>query len=451
MLLRFGVANHRSIRDYRELLLTASKHVKKPRLTFPVPTSREHVVPAVAIYGPNASGKSNLIDALDELRRHIRSSHTGLESGQSIPRQPFRLNVNRDLPTRFDCTVACKETDQDESAPVFEYGFEFTDEMYQREWLYRTVRRERQSTQVVFERRTEENQAVVDFGSHLRGEHRTIARLTRPNSLFLSAAAQNNHGQLRMLYRYFASRWRVILGDPLLEEHRVAELLNQHAKRDSLLHLIRQADLGIVDFDIQSAPPDENALELAREIIELGPRKHGDSESGVSVKEQTLEAMRQQKRIRLLHAFGSEGAQGFEYNAESKGTRTLISLLIPAMKSLAEGGALVVDELDTSLHPNLARALVGLFTHQRSNPRGAQILFSTHDVTLLGSGLLHKDQIWMSEKDGAGASSFQPLTDYKLRSRDDVEKAYRQGRFGGVPENDEFFVDLAPEWAVDDN
>ena len=450
MLLRFGVANHRSIRDYQELLLTASRHVKRKRLIFSVPTAREHVVPAAAIYGPNASGKSNLIDALDELQRHIRSSHTDLETGQPVPWRPFRLNVNRDLPTRFDCTFCCVETDQDEAEPVFEYGFEFTDEAYQKEWLYRTVRRERQSTQVVFERRTDANRVILEFGSHLRGEHRTIARLTRPNSLFLSAAAQNNHGQLRTLYQYFASRWNINLGDPLLKENRVAELLNQHAERDSLLHLLRQADLGIVDFDIQSAAPDENALELAREFVEFVSRKLGDTESGSNARERALEAMRQQERIRFLHAFGNDGPHGLEYSAESKGTRTLISLLIPAMKTLAEGGVLIVDELDTSLHPNLARSLVGLFTHRESNPRGAQIIFSTHDVTLLGSGLLHKDQVWISDKDRAGVSTFQPLTDYKLRSRDDIEKAYRQGRFGGVPENDEFFIDLAGEWAADD-
>ena len=128
------------------------------------------------------------------------------------------------------------------------------------------------------------------------------------------------------------------------------------------------------------------------------------------------------------------------YDSESKGTRTLLSLLIPTLEALAQGSLLVIDELDTSLHPDLARAFVSLFNKEDSNPHGAQLVFSTHDVTLLGSGLIRQDEIWMTDKNREGASEFTPLTDFKLRSRDDIERAYRHGRFGGVPTADDFLV-----------
>ena len=127
---------------------------------------------------------------------------------------------------------------------------------------------------------------------------------------------------------------------------------------------------------------------------------------------------------------------------ESKGTRTLVSLLIPALDALSRGSLLVIDELDTSLHPDLARAFVSLFSKKTSNPYGAQLIFSTHDVALLGSGLIRQDEIWMTDKTHEGVSRFTPLTEFKLRSRDDIEKTYRRGRLGGVPSGDEFFVEF---------
>ena len=148
--------------------------------------------------------------------------------------------------------------------------------------------------------------------------------------------------------------------------------------------------------------------------------------------------MRDRKEIKFIHAATEGSVRDFNYDLESKGTRTLISLLIPALEALSDGSLLVIDELDTSLHPDLVRAFVSLFSKRESNPNGAQLIFSTHDVTLLDTGLIRQDEIWMTDKDHEGASTFTPLTDFKLRSRVDFEKAYRNGRFGGAPSTNEF-------------
>ena len=103
MLLRFGAANHRSIRDYQELLMSASKAIHRDGFAIPVPTVREAAVPVVAIYGANAAGKSNLIDAMGELRRHVVQSHVGLGATDPILRDPYRLG-QVDGPTRLECT-----------------------------------------------------------------------------------------------------------------------------------------------------------------------------------------------------------------------------------------------------------------------------------------------------------------------------------------------------------
>ena len=175
-----------------------------------------------------------------------------------------------------------------------------------------------------------------------------------------------------------------------------------------------------------------------REIFGVFSKHMNESDEDVPSKESLIDQILRYKKLSFIHATSEEFPHSFEYKMQSKGTQTLISFLIPALEALAKGSLLVIDELDTSLHPDLTRAFVSLFGKAETNPSGAQLIFTTHDVTLLSSGLLSQDEVWISEKDNGGASHFRPLTDFKLRSRDDIERAYRNGRFGGVPASDEF-------------
>ena len=448
MLLRFGVANHRSIRDYQELFLSASKRIRREGLVIPVPTLKEAAVPVAAIYGSNASGKSNLIDAMVEIQRAIVKSHMALGATDDIPRYPFQLDDEGVMkPTRFDCTFTVGDRGADEQGTnqhegVYEYGFEYTDTEFRHEWLYRLVRKERQSTHVLFDRRTEDGQVHVRFGNQLRGENRVIANLTRPNSLFLSAAAQNNHPQLTNLYRYFAECWTVIPGDGLMNDVEVAERLFGYKHIEHLLFLIAQADLGITGFSIEEEDLDDDQAEMMHDLVGIVSKRLDRSDKSRAVTKNLLERIRHRKRLRFIHSAAEGETPALDYEMESKGTRTLISLLIPALEALSRGSLLVVDELDTSLHPYLARASISLFTKVDANSHGAQLVFSTHDVTLLGSEELKQDEIWIANKDSGGASQFTPLTEFKLRSRDDLEKAYRQGRLGGVPDCRDFITDF---------
>ena len=443
MLLRFGVANHRSIRDYQELLLTASKRIKRRGLGIPVHTLRESAVPVVAVYGPNAAGKSNLVDAMDEFQRAIVRSHVNFGAQDSIPRDRFLLDDDsKDTPTRFDCTFtianpAAGELSSGEHDSIFEYGFTYTNREFQKEWLYRVVRKERQSTQLLYERTTADGKVNLDFGGRLRGENRTIARLTRPNSLFLSAAAQNNHPQLGDLYRYFFDSWNVILNTEPMDDSQIARDLAEFEHIGAVVQLVRQADLGVTDIQIEDHKPDDRAFEFARDLVDVFSKRMNEEQRD-EMQESIIDQVRQSKRLRFHHS-GAKGEYSLlGYGRESKGTRTLISLLIPALKALAVGSVLVIDEIDTSLHPDLARAFVSLFKKKETNPNGAQLVFSTHDVTLLRDQFISQDEIWLAEKDDEGVTHFTPLTEFSLRTRDDIERAYRRGRLGGVPPGDDF-------------
>ena len=441
MLLRFGVANHRSIRDYQELLLSASRRIKRAGLVIPVPTLKEAAVPIAAIYGPNAAGKSNLIDAMNVMRWAVVESHKDLGATARIRRAPFRLDdTTAAEPTRFDCTFTVGQQGADQPESVYEYGFEYTATEFCREWLYRIVRKERQSTRLLFERETRDGKIYVKVGNRLSGKDRIIIDLTRPNSLFLSAAAQNNHPLLTELYRHFAENWVILLEGRAMHETEIVDRLAGYEHLERLVELINQADIGISRIDVKDEGDSEDMFGDLRDIMQFLSERFSDLDKSESLKESLSEKIRFRKQLRFSHAASDGGTRTLGYDSESKGTRTLLSLLIPALEVLAQGSLLVIDELDTSLHPDLARAFVSLFNKEDSNPHGAQLVFSTHDVTLLGGGLIRQDEIWMTDKNREGASEFTPLTDFRLRTRDDIEKAYRDGRLGGVPAADDFLL-----------
>lgn len=444
MLLRFGVANHRSIRDYQELLLTASKRIQKERLTTPVDVLGEAAVPVAALYGANASGKSNILEAMAEMQRLVERSHKGADATDKIERHPFRLDDGSAAkPTQFDCTFTLGNgSAPEEAGDVYEYGFEFTDAQVVREWLHRTVRRTRTSTHRLFERETSEGEVQINFGPQLRGENRVMQGLTRANSLFLSAAAQNNHPDLAPIQEWFAHRWHCVAEAVPMSAPAAARALSGYSHAERLTDLLVQADAGINGFVLDEVELNDRARGLVKELVKAFGEGL-DENMPDDLLGLVLESVAQVHRNRLMFEHPSpNGPQRLDYDSESRGTRMLVTLLVPALASLAAGDLLVVDELDSSLHPRLAQAILSLFETPESNPANAQLVFSTHDVALLGSGLLAQDEIWITEKNREGVSSFTPLTDFRIRSRVDVEMAYRNGRFGGTPNLQNFLLEV---------
>ena len=425
VLLRFETENFLSIRDRQEILLTASRHIKREGPTLPVPVLREEVLPVAVVYGANASGKTNLIEAIRHMRLHVVESHKSRDATDDIPRPHFRLDKTSALePTRFACTFAALNADSDSA--VYDYGFEFSDTEYRGEWLYRTVRQRRQTKQLMFERTTADGETHVRFGSRLGGENKAIAALTRPNSLFLSAAAQNNHPHLSSVHRQFVER--CVLAKAGQRENAVAKALEDYEHKAALVQLLRQADVGVTDMEV--------------EVVELDPAGRNEDDlvwravSNLSLAAHDLATLlgtdppdKKLRRVRFTH-MGHDGKYALEYDLESKGTRRLAFLAITILSALADGATVVVDELDASLHPRLVEALIRLFKG-RSN-HGAQLVCTMHNTDALGS-VLELDEVWMADKDRDGVSRFTPITDYSVRSREDLEQVYKDGRVGGSP------------------
>lgn len=179
--------------------------------------------------------------------------------------------------------------------------------------------------------------------------------------------------------------------------------------RESALALLRFADLGIDDVQI---------------VEEKDPAQS-------------------RRRLQLIHRVGGQEVP-FDFTEESAGTQTWFSLIGPALTALRRGQVLLFDEIDASLHPKLSARLLELFQDPKTNPRGAQLIFTTHDTSLLNH--LNRDEVWLTEKGDNGATTLTALAEYggdKVRRSLNLERAYLQGRFGAVPELDQFTLQRA--------
>ena len=394
MLLRFGVANHLSLRGFQELSFAASS-LKDPDggLIACPPAPGGSVVPAAVVYGANASGKSNLVDAMDAMRKMVLSSHSQGEPDGGVPRHPFCLDAaGAREPTRFDLDFTI-------DGVRHHYGFEASDAAFESEWLYDFPNSRRR---MLFEREG----GVFRFGRALGGRNAVIADLTRPNSLYLSAAAQNGHERLSRVFEYF----RAIRG----------------ARGISITGAAASAVLA-------GEEPDRRAIAFLEKIGAgvVGYRRR-DSDGANPV------------AIELAHR-GRDGAAVYlDLARESAGTRLLLVVLGRAFRALDQGAPLFIDELDASLHTQAAGAVLRLFRSPETNPKGAQLVATTHDTNLMESSLLRRDQLWFTEKDDGGATRLYPLTDFRTRKGDNIERGYLQGRFGAVPFDDPVSALAAP-------
>jgi hypothetical protein len=419
VLLRFRVSNYASIRDEAELSLVATTHHDDIAVRL-ISGANAEGLPAAAIYGANASGKSNLVNAFLFMREAILESHQGWLPGTPIKRRAFKLDTD----SRHDQTMF--GVDFVLEGVRYEYGFSVLDHRVMTEWLHSFPnKRER----VLFDRHAGED---IEFGPSLAGLRRNIEKLMRPNSLYLSTAAANNHPQLSKIYDWFSSAiFPVRAGAELGNSFTLREWRNN--ERSPLRDLLRYADTGVIDLEVTEREMPERVAEKWSEFL-LSVSDSGESSGTLTVT----------PIIEFIHRGTSDVAR-LSMNEESSGTLAWLLLVGPVVAALQRGGILVVDELDARLHPLLAAHLVNLFQSPETNTNGAQLLFNTHNVSLLGPsapGRLRRDQVWFTEKDNSGATKLTALAEYRVRDGlENVEKRYLSGRYGAIPFLEEITIE----------
>lgn len=413
MLLRFRVSNHLSLRDKQELSLVASSLKDNEEGLIDCPSAPGgKALPAAIIYGANASGKSNLVDALGFFRKQILFSHNRDSPGSVIRRTAFQLNPHFiRSPSEFYIDFSFNDR-------LHSYGFACSDDRFVEENLY-TLPNGRYK--MLFERKEQD----FRFGRQLRGQTKIISTLTRPDSLFMSVAHQNRHKQIADLY----SNFRDYAVETL--DHRPSyiqeDIFWPHGIDEEIISFLFKIGTGIVGY--------------RRKVIEENSEIHVSQVFLMSGKEPLIQSdwsprhlySEQDGSVDLAHRAHDGYVYYLRFENESAGTRRLLSLLMPVFQALDKGSVVVVDELDASLHTQACEAIVALFSSPKSNPKGAQLIATTHDTNLLRSPLLRRDQIWFTEKDDEGATHLYPLTDIRTRKGDNIEKGYLQGRYGAVP------------------
>ncbi|MBK8888903.1 MAG: AAA family ATPase [Dechloromonas sp.] len=412
MLVEFRVENFRSLRDEQVLSLVASKD-KTFEDTHTLETGLKaapRLVRSAAIYGANASGKSNLIKALQYMRGVVMESATVIQPGQTYAVQPFRLDAeSANQPTEFEVTFIL-------DGIRYQYGFAMTTQRIVSEHLlvYKAFKPQRW-----FDRHFDESTGkdVYDFGPGLKGPKNLWEGATRPNALFLSMAVQLNSEALRPVFGWFVGGLVILNEQAPLGPQVSIQMLKQAEGRKQICDFLSAADISIADIEV-----------VTRKVP--GQAVHFDLAAGkTEVRSEEME----EHQLRFSHVT-EQGRALFDLMDESNGTRNLLFLAGPVMDILRKGLTLVIDELDTSLHTLLVRELVRLFHCPDVNTGGAQLIFTTHDSSLLDAqNLFRRDQVWFVEKDRDQVSALVSLSEFSPRKNEALERGYLMGRYGAVP------------------
>lgn len=430
MLLRLAISNHLSIHARQELSFVAASLKDRDDGLIPCPAVPSgSVLPALIVYGPNGSGKTNLVSAVQFIRSAVLLSHAKGDAKGGVRRNHFRLDP------QAACETTRCEVDFLVDGVRHHYGFTATSDAFESEWLYYfpTAHRRR-----LFEREGGHYQ----FGRSLGGHNAVISNLTRPNSLFVSAAAQNGHAYLSKVVDFFRSI-RVIRNVDVPGVAALAQLNEEGGIDSRVIDFLQRAGTGVVGYKRHEVEVPVKVRAFSRELFAAVLRLAEVPEEEFPDPAEVLEEFPDPVDTRVIYELTHLAVDGkpvpLELERESAGTRRLLLMLGGAFKAIDGARLLVVDELDASLHTQVCEAVLRVFCDRANNPRGAQLLATTHDTNLMPRshrephGLLRRDQLWFVEKNRAGASELYPLTDYRTRKGDNFERGYLQGRFGATP------------------
>lgn len=427
MLIEFKVANYRSIRDEQTLSMVASKQLSELSGNL---ISCDHIpglkgtklLKGVALYGANASGKSNVLQAMNFLMDFVADSATKLQPGAFTGTQPFKLDpACMDQPSKFEITAVLNKV-------RILFGIELTRERVVSEYL---VAYPNGRPQVWFERDWDASKKRYTWSkSNEHFKHDAALRgKTRENASFVSVAAQ------------FAVKSAERLRTWMSKQHNLADIgksssdlatrmrIGGETDRVAVLRSMRTADLGITDLSVRKATlPDLSAM-VARLVFRDG---HQPPDFFVDQDLAPLEGKIYSAQLLHRDCDGKPVPLDFD-DEESSGTKQYFALLGQMELARLENLLAIFDELESSLHPLLIAELLRAHFVGGDTPSTSQLIFTTHNPLLLDQTLLRRDQIWFTEKDERGATRLYPLTDFQPRKGESLVKGYLSGRYGGIP------------------
>lgn len=417
-IVQFLVENYRSIKEQRMLVMHSA--AIKDTAAFTMLRNGEKLLPAAAIYGANSSGKSNVIRAIQLMDSMIIKS-IRLNDGEELPYNPYLFNSeSRKSPTLFEMTFIA-------DGHKYRYGFEYTQNKIIGEWLYEILK----TKSSTFFLRTEDG---IGVDANLYPEGVGLENRTNENRLFLSVSAQLGGVVAKRIMKFFKNNLNVISGLDT-DGYDFFTKISLHENRSFVSQMkdfYQKIGLGFEGvkitkevFDPSQLPkdlPNDMRSSLSREL------------SGKSM----LVALSEHPIYNEKGDIIDHGTFDLE-EIESAGTVKLFGLSGPIFDTLASGSILVVDELDAKMHPLISQYVVRLFNSRDTNPRGAQLIFNTHDTNLLSKNVLRRDQIWFTEKNEQEETDLYRLMDVVMpnnqapRNDANLERNYIAGRYGAIP------------------
>ncbi|MBT1180101.1 AAA family ATPase [Bifidobacterium vespertilionis] len=384
-----------------------------------------------AVYGPNASGKSNFLKALWAMVTMVCISYSQGDAKTGVPRDPFRLNKKgASEPSSFFIEFLAGDGQR------YRYWFRFDDDriLYEELDVFKRLGDRLSSHSAkLFSR----DPSGISFGGTFRGPRAQVRKTIelRPNALVLSAAAAAGIECTQPAFDFFAGGIAYCDAQGYLSEQ--ARILNEFKRKTEfsrhLATLIRYADFGI--DAVRSTPAIVDKETRTRLKKQLQQQIGADPE-----KIDQIFSQEESSTLQFEHV-GDGNSAMFDEHSESKGTIAAMSFFSLALRQLSHPTITLIDEIDTSLHPSLVEEFVRLFTDPLTNPHASQLIFTTHDTSLINASgpadrLIDADQIWLVEKSRTGASELYPVTDLKVRKEENIGRNYLNGIYGAVPKPD---------------
>lgn len=426
MLIEFRFRNYRSFRDEAVLSMEATGlgTFRNSLIHF---TNDTKLLPGVAIYGKNGGGKSNVIRAFWLAVQFIRNAQRTQHEKAEIPVMPFALNdYSNEEPTEFHFVYVV-------DGVKYWYGLSATKEKVYSEYLYHAPKKQKA---LVFSREGQEFTFTEE-----KPRRRLISEAVRENQLFFSVACTMNDSACISAMRWF--RECVFFSRDYSDIPR--QLLDYYEDKNMLRAIsdyAKAADLGIEDmqfeFNNQDIGEDGSFPDNMPEGIKAALTQFMHTLSETSGNSEVHLRMGQVTAKSSHYGEDSNGQRGLyslDLSDESDGTRKLMALAPAIESALRTGGILLVDELERELHPMLVNFIISKFQSKKSNPNGAQIVFTTHDTELMSMELLRKDQLYFADKDTAdGSSELYSISEFSTRTTDNIRKGYLVGKYGATPD-----------------
>lgn len=419
MLVEFSVGNYRSFRKTQTLSMVASTSVgglpgNQFETGFRV---APELLQSTCILGPNASGKSNLVRAMDFCCDFAVDSVKDLQEGDKIDVEPFKLASDTiSEPSEFEISFIVDTV-------LFRYGLSVDRKRVHGEWLYARSSEEGSRERLLFTREFDQDSQSYDWkinDREIRGEREKWKAATRTNATFLSTAVQGNAADLKPPFIWFKENFHAVTSTTELGPGYTLSRMENPDEKAKILKLIQDVDLSISDIHVEEKDietlefPKDMPDEIRSELIkELGGGKILDTH--------------------FAHVDEKGEPTYFRLRDESDGTRAIFTLAGPWLDSLENGYTVVVDELNNSLHPGALRYLVELFHNSDLNNKNAQLIFTTHGTSILSRQTMQRDQVWFMERNEDQSTHLFPLTDFKPRKDEAIEKGYLGGRYGALP------------------